>query len=317
MQKFSLTLTLILLLFLCGPLVAQQEPLFSQYRLNAFVINPAVAGSQIHHELRFSARTQWQSVPGSPQTYTLSYHGRTDDRSGIGGLLFSDVVGPTTRSGAQLAYAYRIPVGQPGNSGQHTLSFGFAGKIIQYGFRAERVQFQTADDPAAAEAAQGIAIADASFGAYWQNDRWYAGFSVPNMIQSQFGAYVPTGQERSMISQLARHYFMMAGVRFDYDNSSLEPSVLLKKTDGVPYQMEATLKWYLRDDRFILWLGYRTDWLLTSFFALQGDNWILAYSADFMLPQQQSSLVTYGPSHELTLGLDLGRKWNTMFRGEE
>lgn len=296
---------------------AQQEPLFSQYRLNAFVVNPAIAGSQSHHEIRLGTRMQWQSFPGAPRTYTLSYHGRTDDNSGIGGVLFSDVVGPTVRNGLQIAYAYRMPVGQPGTAGQNTLSLGFSGKIIQYGFHAERVSFQTAGDPAASEAAQGISVADAAFGAYWQNDRFYAGFSVPNLIQTEFGAYVPNQSQRSLISQLARHYFFMTGYRISYDNMSIEPSVLVRKTQATPYQIEGTMKLYLKEDHLILGLGYRTEWLATTFVAVQNDNWIVAYSADFMVPQRRATQVTYGPSHEIMLGLDLGKKWNQMFRGED
>ncbi len=316
MQSKPLSLFLVVsLLAVMG--FGQQEPLFSQYRLNAFVINPAVAGSQPHQELRFGVRTQWQSMPGAPQTYTLSYHGRTDDRSGIGGMIFSDIVGPSSRNGIQLAYAYRIHFGQPGNVGQNTLALGFAGKVIQYRFQGERVQFLNPADPAAAEAAQGITVADASLGALWKNDRWYAGFSIPNVIQSDFGAYIPSGGQRSLISQLSRHYFLTAGVRFDYDKSSLEPSVLIKKTDGTPYQIEGTLKWYVRDDRLIFGVGYRTEWLLTGFFAIQGDNWLLAYSADVMLPQRSPVISTFGPSHELTLGFNIGKHWKTMFRGED
>lgn len=319
MKNLPLRIVLSFLIWILSPcqMTAQQEPLFSQYRLNAFVVNPAVAGSQAHHEIRLGTRMQWQTFPGAPRTYTLSYHGRTDDNSGIGGVLFSDVVGPTVRNGFQLAYAYRLPIGQPGVAGQNTLSLGFAGKMIQYGFRAERVSFQTAGDPAASEAAQGISVADAALGAYWQNDRFYAGFSVPNLIQTEFGAYVPNQSQRSLISQLARHYFFMTGYRISYESMSIEPSVLVRKTQATPYQIEGTMKLYLKDDHLIIGLGYRTEWLATTFLAVQNENWIVAYSSDFMLPQRRSTQLTFGPSHEIMLGLDLGKKWNQMFRGED
>lgn len=295
----------------------QQEPLFSQYRLNAFVLNPALAGSEAYHELRLGTRFQWQNLPGSPQTYTLSYHGRTDDNSGIGGILFSDRVGPSIRNGIQLAYAYRIPVGQPGNAGQNTLSLGFSGKVIRYNFLADRVQFVTPDDPAASDASQGLSVADASLGFFWRNEKFYAGFSIPNLIQSEFGAYVSTLPDRSVISQLARHYFLMSGYRLQYTTTAVEPSFLIRKTQGTPYQIEGTIKWYLREDRFIVGLGYRTEWLATAFFALQGNSYIIAYSGDFMLRQRRASSLTFGPSHELVLGLDIGKQWNQMFRGED
>lgn len=295
----------------------QQEPLFAQYRINAFVLNPAFAGSERHHELRFGTRMQWQSMAGAPATYTFSYHGQTDENSGIGGIIFSDRVGPSVRNGLQLAYAYRLPIGQPGLAGQNTLSLGFSGKIIRHRFAADRVTFVTPDDPAASDASQGIAVADAALGFYWRNEQFFAGFSIPNLIQSEFGAYVPSQTDRSLISQLARHYFFMTGYRLRYIAYSVEPSILIRKTQGTPYQIEGTIKWYLKDDRVIVGLGYRTEWLGTMFLAVQGTHYLLAYSADFMLLPPNASTLTYGPSHELTLGLNLGRSWNQMFRGED
>ncbi len=314
--KAGVVWTLAMLGIGASGLFAQQEPLYSQYQLNAFVINPAVAGSQQHHEIRMNSRVQWSQFPGSPRTFTLSYHGRTDDKSGMGGLVFSDQTGPTRRNGLQVAYAFRVPLGEPGNFGQNTLSLGFAGKIIQYSFRGEEVRFQQMGDPAAAEAAQGLTLADAAVGLYWYNERFYAGFSAPNLIQADFGAYVPTQPDRALAGQLARHYFLQFGTFLRYDHMNVEPGVLVKKVPGAPYQIEATMKWHLMDDRFLVGLGYRTDWLVTSFFAIRGDAWILAYSSDLMIPSALRQSQTFGPSHEFTLGLDLGRQWNTIFRGE-
>ncbi len=318
--NFKTTCVSFLGFLLCSFLVlsvqAQQEPLFSQYRLNAFVINPAVAGSQAHHEIRLNYRAQWQQFPGAPRTSTLSYHGRTDDRSGLGAILFSDKVGPSQRTGAQVAYAYRIPFGGASGSGERSLALGFSGKMIHHSFRMAQVLFQQAGDPAALEASEGLTTADVSLGAYWQQEQFYAGFSTPNLIQSAFGPAIPTASGTSLVSQLYRHYFFMAGYRILYSRTTLEPSVFVKKTEGTPYQIEATMKWTLMDDHLMLGLGYRTDWLLTSFFALQNENWVLAYSADLMLGASRASSATFGPSHELTLGLDLGRKWEQVFRGE-
>ena len=308
---------LVICMLAISTLMAQQEPMYSQYRLNGFLINPAVAGTQVSHELRINTRQQWQSFPGAPRTHTLSYHGRTDEKSGVGAILFSDATGPTLRTGIQIAYAYRMPVGESGKLGQNTLSFGFAGKMIQYRLRTERIAFVQANDPAAVGAGQGITLSDASFGAYWYNDRFFAGISAPNLIQTNFGSYLSTTSNAALLSQLYRHYFFMAGYRVEYESFSMEPSLLVKKTTGAPYQIEGTMKWFLANEQIILGIGYRTDWLFTSFFAYQGNAFILAYSADFMLTQSRTVGTTFGPSHEFTLGLDLGRTWSQMYRGEE
>lgn len=315
MKPYSL---LPILCLLCLPLAlqGQQEPLIGQYRLNAFVINPAFAGWQGHHEIRLNSRSQWRSFPGSPRTNTLSYQGQMDEKSGFGAILFRDAVGPSVRSGLQISYAFKAPMGEPGRLGQNYLSLGVSGKLIQYGFRAERVHFVEGGDPAALQAADGASFGDVAFGALWHNERWFVGFSAPNLIQSDFGTYLLDSPTGNAISQLYRHYFLIAGYELQYDRTRIEPTVLLKKTQGSPYQIEGLVKWYLFQDRLMLGLGYRTDWLVTSLFGIQGEGWLFAYSADFMPPRSRIQGRVFGPSHEFTLGIDIGKEWALMYRGD-
>lgn len=55
-------------LFLCHEANAQQDPLFAQYNSNAFLINPAVAGSKGNHSFSLFHRWQWVRfmVPHKP-----------------------------------------------------------------------------------------------------------------------------------------------------------------------------------------------------------------------------------------------------------
>ena len=144
---------------------AQQEPLFTQYKILGYTINPAMAGSQEMQELRLGYRSQWRNFPGAPTTATISFQGAMDEKSAGGILAFTDIMGPTQRSGLQLSYAFHVPIGQPGISGQTKLSFGLGGKVLQYHFRAESTYFQDRSDPAIMEAAQGMVIGDAAFDA--------------------------------------------------------------------------------------------------------------------------------------------------------
>jgi type IX secretion system PorP/SprF family membrane protein len=55
------------------PLHAQQRMQYSQYLLNAFLINPAVAGAEQYGELRTGYSHQWAGFKGAPRAGYLSY----------------------------------------------------------------------------------------------------------------------------------------------------------------------------------------------------------------------------------------------------
>ena len=306
-------LIFIVALLITGAVQAQQEPLYTQYQTNAFVINPAIAGTSQKYELRMNYRSQWQRFPGAPRTATLSYHGTVDEKSSFGGLAFSDIVGPSVRTGIQLSYAFRMPIGYGGVFGQNMLSFGIGGKFIQYRFKADQVYFFDRSDPAIYENAAGLRVGDVAFGVYFYNDRFYGGFSAPNLIQSDLGTDIAGFQSRSLISKLYRHYFVLAGYNFEYDEMTIEPSVLIKKVQTAPYQIEGTVKFHLVDNKLMLGMAYRTDWLGSLMFGFNAKGLDFIYSADFMLIRQHTSNV-FGTTHEFSLGLNLGKYWRQFYK---
>src|SRR5687768_2566333 len=69
---------LYILIILCGvgSLVnAQQLPFYTQYVLNPFVSNPALAGIENYWDIKMSHRNQWQGIEGSPQTTYFTVNG--------------------------------------------------------------------------------------------------------------------------------------------------------------------------------------------------------------------------------------------------
>ncbi|MEO1586469.1 MAG: type IX secretion system membrane protein PorP/SprF [Bacteroidota bacterium] len=281
----------------------QQEPLFSQYQSNLFLINPAKAGQDEIHTIRLNYRQQWTRAIQGPQTMIASYHGPVDVKNGVGALVFSDQLGPTQRTGLQLGYAYHLPVGYEGPQGQHKLSMGFAVKMMQYRLALEQIYLPNRNDPAFSQAAASYFTGDLSFGMIFSNDYFFAGFSVPNMIQRGFRT--PQLQEAGVLSRLYRHYFALVGYRFVYDQMTIEPSVLVRKIESTPYQIEGNVKFYLAENKLIAGMSFRTSWMATFMVGLQMGNMQVLYSADFM---SSSDRVTqqFGPSHEISIGWNLG-----------
>ena len=54
---------------------AQAKPSYTQYVLNNFALNPAVAGIENYTDIKISNRNQWSNIEGHPVTSYVSIHG--------------------------------------------------------------------------------------------------------------------------------------------------------------------------------------------------------------------------------------------------
>jgi type IX secretion system PorP/SprF family membrane protein len=61
--------------FLTLNVIAQQLPHYTQYVLNNYIINPAVAGIENYTDVKISHRHQWVGIDGAPVTTYLTIHG--------------------------------------------------------------------------------------------------------------------------------------------------------------------------------------------------------------------------------------------------
>jgi len=88
---------------------AQQVPLYSQYLLNGFLLNPGMAGCESYIPIRLTARQQWTGIDGAPSTQAISAHAPImRQKMGVGGYIFNDKFGPISQTGLQLSYAYHL-----------------------------------------------------------------------------------------------------------------------------------------------------------------------------------------------------------------
>ncbi|MFZ4102883.1 MAG: type IX secretion system membrane protein PorP/SprF, partial [Sphingobacterium thalpophilum] len=53
---------------------AQQKPQYTQYVMNNFILNPAIAGIENYVDLKAGYRAQWQGLDGAPVTSYISIH---------------------------------------------------------------------------------------------------------------------------------------------------------------------------------------------------------------------------------------------------
>lgn len=286
---------LISFLLLSGELLfSQQLPHFSQYYLNDFLINPAIAGTRPYFEGKSAHRYQWEGITDAPRTYTLSAHGPTkNQKMGLGGYLFTDNVGPTRRTGFNLAYAYHLKINQKLN-----LSLGLSAGILQFMIDGSKITLREEDDDIITNGVQSTLIPDAGFGLYLYHEKYYFGFSAPQLLNNKINFFE---DGRNPTGTLPSHFFATAGYNLQLsEDFTLQPSVFVKYVKPAPVQFEGTLKVLYKNK---LWLAgtYRDkDAITASLGYLINDSFTVAYAYDFTT----TNLRNYSNgTHELLVGI--------------
>ncbi len=297
----------ILLLFAGFEMIsAQQVHQLTQYSLNDFAFNPAVAGKSFEKlTTRASYRRQWLGAfdGAEPTTMTISAHANfTESKAvGLGMMIYNDKTGPTTRFGVQLAYAYHIPLDL---AKENYLSFGLSGTLLQYGLDGSMLDAADASDPIVATANESKLNGDANFGAYLYGPKYYVGISALQLVQSKFDL---TGQNQNtdlITLSNSRHFYGAAGYKFDLsEDFAIEPSGLIKfvPQGGVPPSFEINLRAFYENNYWI-GLGYRSSDALALMLGISLDNGLhIGYTYDIIT----SNIKNLGNgSHEILLGFD-------------
>ena len=292
---------------------AQQFPLYSQYTMNGFLLNPSYAGSDYYTTFGLTVREQWLSLPNAPSTYAAAFQTRIlndsyitkstavrkkidrptkGGRVGVGGYLFSDHNGIMHRTGLQLAYAYHLPIGI-----DQQLSFGISLSAYQYFVDiGGAVMPDDVQDDLLNNYDQVVYIPDANFGVSYMTRNYYAGFAMTNLFRGTL--MIGNGGENGR-SELG-HYFLTGGIRlYPGVDWIVEPSIMLKSSDMVfkSFQVDLTGRVYYKDD-YWLGLSYRTGDAIVMLAGLKVDRFYIGYAFDFTMSEIRS--YTYG-THELTV----------------
>jgi type IX secretion system PorP/SprF family membrane protein len=310
----------IVLSFIFGTAVAQQVPMYSQYIMNGFLVNPSFAGLDGYTTVNLTIREQWVGMAGAPSTYAASFQTRIlknsyisksttvrkklvkptkGGRVGVGGYLFNDNNGIMRRTGGQVAYAYHIPMGMKDNS-TNSLSFGLALTAYNYAINMDGVAYDH-DDPYLNSYDRSVFITDFNFGANYTTSKYYVGFAMTNLLRGSLIFADTSSNNRSELG----HYFLTGGVKIPINSEwRLEPSAFIKSSDMLfnSIQLDLTSRVYYKDD-YWAGLSYRTNDALIIMFGLRYDKFYFAYAFDFTLTDIRTQ--TLG-THELTLAVKFG-----------
>ncbi|OGS69995.1 MAG: hypothetical protein A3F91_08655 [Flavobacteria bacterium RIFCSPLOWO2_12_FULL_35_11] len=281
---------------------SQQDPQYTQYMYNMHIVNPAYAGSEGTLNIGLLHRTQWVGLDGAPKTTVAAINAPIKKNIGMGLSVFADEIGPVKEQNVFVDVSYTIQTSDYGN-----LAFGLKG-----GFSFLDAQLSTldlGDDIPDDVFDNDINDSYANFGAgaFYYTDHFYAGLSMPNML-NQFHLNRKGGVISSASEKM--HYYLTSGYVFEMnDNLKLKPSVLLKGVEGAPLSIDLAGN-VLINNKFEFGVSWRIDDSLNALMNVEVANGFrIGYAYDYTL----SNLGDFNSgSHEVILLITISNSRNGL-----
>jgi type IX secretion system PorP/SprF family membrane protein len=283
------------LLFCNYAVLAQQDPLFTQYMFNKLLVNPAYAGSKEVLTIDVLDRRQWVNIEGAPNTLTISAHTALKNKKvALGAYVCRDALGATSTQSFMGTYAYRIYMERS------SLAFGLQFGFDYFDFNWSEL-VQKYPDPAFDPQNVRRITPDANFGIYYQSHVFYLGISSKQLLANGFSKII--GDGKSTFSKLTQHFYMMGGYALPIkDKVVFRPSIMTKYTPHAPLQFDFNTS-VLFGDVFWAGISYRTAKAITILTEFRiAERIKLGYSYDLYLNELQP--FNYG-SHEIRIGFEL------------
>lgn len=302
----------------------QSFPLFSQYLLNEFTVNPSMAGIDGMTSVNVSGRQQWafspkNEFPTTPQTFSASIStriikspgsthrskgykklGRTPSgRVAVGAAIFSDYNGPISKSGMQGVYTYHISLL---NS---QLSFGLAGLLYQLKIDGDQLDFDPNNKGLVVDSRilniidKPQYICDAAAGATFSTSKYHIGLSCFQL----FEAGLKLSDSYGLNLTQTRYYYLTAAYKYQQGYKyEIEPSLVVRTDESLNVVADISGRLVYQK---LYWggIGFRTtgDFILLA--GLKMGKYYLGYSLDYGF--NKITQTSYG-SHEILLAAKFG-----------
>lgn len=254
----------------------QQLTASSFYDMYGPLHNPATAGSNKYGQLGGLFRTQWSGMPGAPQTGMLFGNAYLPGaKLGIGGYLYNDVTGPTTRNGLQAAIAYHIPM-----KNDASFSLGLEARVQQFSYDRKQLQGSLGPNDPVIQGNENRIKGDAGFGVAYTSKKLQVGASVSQLIQSKLNLYEGAGTPNEE-AMLYRHYYLHGNYSWNVDNvTKIVPNLLFIYLPNAPLEVQGGVR-VVHNDLFWYGLTWRANqaWLVSAGVKIK-ERFNIGYSFD-------------------------------------
>lgn len=225
---------------------AQQEIVYDQYYWNYYLVNPAVAGATRCSHVLGTFKKQWVGMDESPWTGTVSFRTRMLKNMGLGAYVFADKNGYSNRHGGEVSLAYHIPLSQ--NYGyfmkdrdlQRQLSFGLSAVAHHFSFDDPLFSEEnmTSDNVIANGGQDKGVYFNANFGAYFLWDRFFAGLSIANLLETEL---TELGKDEPAMPMT---FFLFGGYTFPVNETiDIEPSLMFINNENDNRNLDLNVKY--------------------------------------------------------------------------
>ncbi len=318
---------------------SQQRPHYTQYILNNFIINPALAGIENYWDMKASHRVQWVGLQDAPVTTYVTLHGpvrksdygretvntvgangdnprgsaywdeytKAEPHLGFGATFVNDRTGPLTSNMASASLAYHFGI-SPRTSLSIGLSFGFN----QMTLNADKLSFATPNDPAVYSEISNNLInrfkPDVSAGIWLYSSDYFMGIAAQQILGQKL-TFSDTLQATEP-GKLVPHIFATAGIRmFLSEDWNFIPSVTLRSVNPLPTGIDINAKFQYKD---LFWFGgnYRYQDGFAGMLGMNISNTInIGYAYD--VTTSQLNTVSKG-THEILVGFLIGNRYGDL-----
>lgn len=244
---------------------AQQDAQYTQYMYNTMSVNPAYAGSRGQLSMAALYRSQWIGLEGAPKTFTLNLHSPIlNSRVGYGISVVNDNIGNgvVQETNIDAAISYTIDVSRDAK-----LSFGLkgGGNLLSLDFNGlQKYQEELVDT----DNIDNKFTPNFGLGVYYHTDRFYAGLSAPNLLESKHFNN-SAGADESFLSVDRINFYMITGYVFDLNPElKFKPALLTKVVSGAPLQLDMSGT-FLFNEKFSFGAAYRWDAAVSALLGFQ------------------------------------------------
>lgn len=278
---------------------SQQLHTSSLYEMQSLLHNAATAGLFQENVIGASYRTQWSGMNGSPRTAMLfgSYNLKKEN-AGVGGYLFTDMTGPTSRTGLSASFAKHLKM-KDGS----VWSVGIEARGIQFAIDRAKLSATLGPDPALGNADTRLKV-DAGLGIAYQKNNLRLGASVSQLVQSKLGFYNGT-TTLAEEARLYRHYYFHGSYNWQIDESTeITPNLMVIYLPNAPVEVQGGFR--VEHKQLFWWgLGFRSKQsaMLSAGVHMQKR---ISFGYSFDIYRTPLSLFDGGSNaHELVLRLQL------------
>jgi type IX secretion system PorP/SprF family membrane protein len=302
-----------------------QDPQFTQFYASPLYLAPSYAGGIASQRVVANYRNQWSFVPGTFQTYSISYdHNFVNFKSGLGLLVLGDVAGDG-RLGSTMAgilYSYDINP-NPDYHIRPGVGFYYVQQSIDYSRLIFGDQLTSGGEtlpptiqPPGSKAVRDI---DVSTSVLAYSDNIWLGFTWDHMLRPERTFYGDDARTPHKFSIYGGGRLVLRGIVLRPIEESITGAFNLRFQD-LSKQLDLGLYWYRQP--FLIGAWYRgipisrkypgTD-ALAFLAGYKYDQWSVSYSYDFTISRLG---IGSGGSHEIaliyTFKVEARKRWRAI-----